>query len=73
MKHLIELGQSLVEKYIEENKREPERINMSKNDYDYLKAKDKEMFPNRENVGYTFLGLKINIDPSIEDGNLIVE
>lgn len=73
MKHLIELGQSLVKKYIEENRREPKQINMSKSDYDYLEAKDKEMFPNRNNIDYTFLGLKINIDPSIEDGNLSVE
>lgn len=73
MKQLVELGQSLINKFIEENEREPEQINMSKNDYDYLEAKDKEMFSNRENIDYTFLGLKINIDPSIEDGSLTVE
>ncbi|PEN09681.1 hypothetical protein [Bacillus pseudomycoides] len=73
MKQLVELGQSLVKKYIEENGREPKQINMSKNDYDYLEAKDKEMFSNRDNIDYTFLGLKINIDSSIEEGNLSVE
>ncbi|MGH0635205.1 hypothetical protein [Bacillus pacificus] len=73
MKNLIELGQSLINKYIEENEREPKQINMSKNDYDYLEFKDREMFPDRENIDYTFLGLKINIDPSIKDGNLTVE
>ncbi|MFE9082221.1 hypothetical protein [Bacillus mobilis] len=73
MKQLVELGQSLVRKYTEENGREPNQINMSKNDYEYLEAKDKDMFPNRENIDYTFLGLKINVDTSIEDGKLTVE
>lgn len=73
MKQLVELGQSLVAEYIRGNRREPKQINMSKNDYDYLVAKDKAMLSNGDNIDYTFLGLKINVDPSIEDGNLSVE